>query len=81
MLIALHVNHTDVFLTYGELIDLFEQFEGEPNASDLLCAEISKQYSNISVNRPGRLFDVISRIVAPVKPSLRGKAKLSGTPL
>ena len=67
--------------TYGELIDLLLESEEKPNTVDLLCSEIHKRYPNIPVNRPTRLFDTINRIAGPTRPSLRGSAKLSGSPL
>ena len=67
--------------TYGELIDLLTELEGRANTVDLLCSTICKQYPNISVSRPMRLFDTIKRIAGPTRPSLRGPAKLAGSPL
>jgi len=52
--------------------------EGRP---DLLFSEISKQYPNIPVSRPKRLYDAVKRIAAPTKPSLGRPAKLTGSPL
>ena len=67
--------------TYGELIDLLTELEGRPDIVDLLCSKICKQYPNICVSRPMRLFDTIKRIAGPTRPSLRGPAKLAGSPL
>ena len=64
--------------TYGELIDLFEEFGSDHH---LLCAEISKQFPSISIKRPGRVADTITRTVAPTKRSLNGTLKLTGSPL
>lgn len=73
--------HAGTFPSYGELIDLFEQLGDVPNAERVLCAELSKRYSSISVKRPGRTFDRIARIVAPARASVKGEAKLTGSPL
>ena len=67
--------------TYGELIDIFVGFEGQADAADLLCSEICRRYPNLSVGRPSRLFDTVQRIVGPTRASLRGTAKLTGSPL
>lgn len=64
--------------TYGALIDMFEEFGSDQY---LLCAEISKQFPCISIKRPGRLVDTITRIAAPTKPSLNRVSKLTGSPL
>ena len=64
--------------TYGELLDLFSQFEGRP---DLLFSQVSSRYPSISISRPSRLYDTVQRIVGPTKPSLHGPAKLTGSPL
>ena len=67
--------------TYGELIDIFVKVEAQANAQDLLCSEILRRYPRISIGRPSRLFDTVQRIVGPTRPSLRGTAKLIGSPL
>lgn len=67
--------------TYGELIDLFTEVEGRANTTDLLYSEFCTRYPKISVSRPTRLFDTVKPIVGPTRPSLRGAAKLSGSPL
>lgn len=67
--------------TYGELIDLLTELERRPNTVDLLCSEICQRYLNISVSHSTRLFDTIKRIAGPTRPSLRGQAKLTGSPL
>ena len=54
------------------------ELEGRP---DLLYSEICARYPKISVSRPTRLYDTVKRIVVPTRPSLRGAAKLSGSPL
>ena len=60
--------------TYGELIDLFEEFGSDHH---LLCAEISKQFPSISIKHPGCVADTITRIVAPTKRSLNGTLKVN----
>lgn len=68
--------------TYGELIDIFEETEREcPNSEDLLCDKFKAHYPKISIGRPRRFYETVSRIVAPTKPSLRGECKLYGSPL
>ena len=68
--------------TYGELIDLFEETEGEnPNDEDLLVSKFRKLYPKISIGRPRRFYETVSRIVAPTQPSLISKPKLCGSPL
>ena len=67
--------------TYGELIDIFERLDGQPNAPDMLSAEITKRYPGLSVSRPSRLYDTVKRIAGPTLPSLHGAAKLTGSPL
>ena len=57
---------------------MFEDFGSDQH---LLCAEISRQFPSVSIKRPGRLVDTITRIVAPTKSSLNGAAKLIGSPL
>ena len=54
------------------------ELEGQADVADLLCSEICKRYPSMSVSRPSRLFDTI---VGPTRPSLRGTAKLTGSPL
>ena len=69
--------------TYGELIDIFERLDGQPNAPDMLSAEITKRNPGLSVSRPSRL-DTVKRIAGPTLPSLRGATKLTkltGSPL
>ena len=63
------------------MVNLFMKFEGKPNAQDLLCSEIRCRYPTVEVGRPSRIYDTISRLVGPTRPSLRGPAKLSGSPL
>ena len=67
--------------TYGELIDVFVELEGRAGAADLLCSEICRRYPGLMIGRPSRLFDTIQRIVGPTRASLRGTAKLTGSPL
>lgn len=68
-------NSVGALPTYDALIDMFEEFGSD------LCAEISKRFPFISIKRPGRLVDTITRIVAPTKPSLNRVAKVTGSPL
>ena len=56
-------------------------FEELGSDQHLLCAQISKQFPSMSIKRPGRLVDTITRIVAPTKPSLNRASKLTGSPL
>ncbi len=68
--------------TYGELIDLLLEVEGQADATDSLCKEMERRYPDIPIDRPSRLHDTIQRIAAPTRPSIRGgSAKLSGSPL
>ena len=67
--------------TYGDLIDIFEKFEREKHAPELILSEVRKRYPCVSVSRPTRFFDAVQRIVGPTWPSLRGSAKLTGSPL
>lgn len=53
----------------------------ELNAAELLCSEIRHRFPSIEVGRPSRVYDSISQKVAPTMPSLRGTAKLAGSPL
>lgn len=66
---------------YGDLVDIFERFEGQPDVQDLLFAEVCKCYPNVTVSCPSRFYDTIRRLVAPTRPSLHGEAKLTGSPL
>lgn len=73
--------------TYGELIKMLEDAEFEAktkptcSAADILAAKFGRKYPNITTNRPDRLFDSISRIAAPTRPSTVGPSKLNGSPL
>ena len=67
--------------TYGDLIDIFERHEGEKHATELIFSEVRRRYPCVSVSRPTRFFDTVRRIVGPTRPSLRGTAKLTGSPL
>ena len=77
-MIVVNVNLVGALPTYGELIDLFQEFGSDQH---LLCAEMSRLFPSISINRPGRVVDTITRIVAPTKQSLNGTLKLTGSPL
>ena len=68
--------------TYGELIDLFTKIEREsPNDAILLSFKFHKAYPTVPIGRPSRVYDTVQRIVGPTRPSLRGEAKLVGSPL
>ena len=71
----------DICCFYGELTDIFTEFEGRADVTDLLCSKICRRYPGILVGRPSRLFDTIQQIVGPMRPSPRGTAKLTGSPL
>ena len=42
--------------TYGELIDIFERLDGQPNAPDMLSAEITKRYPGLEEKHWRRSF-------------------------
>ena len=65
---------------YGDLIDLYAEIGSDDH---MLCSEISKRFPSISVKRPGRVADTVSRIVAPATTvSLNNRTvKLTGSPL
>lgn len=77
--------------SYGELIDMLHKSESEaaalnnPGCVNLLLLDKFKScYQDITAGRPlrpERFYDTVCRIAAPTKPSLRGKPKLTGTPL
>ena len=68
--------------TYGELIDLLAETEHEsPNDEDLLFSKFKTLYPSISVGRPRRFYETVSRIAAPTQPSLIGVPKLCDSPL
>ena len=73
--------------SYGELIDMLDAAETEAakrrstNASILLLQKFKLNYRHISIGRPERFYDTVCRIAAPTRPSLRGPAKLLGSPL
>lgn len=50
-------------------------------ASMLLLQSLRQKYKHLSVGRPERFYDTVCRIAAPTRPSLRGEAKLVGSPL
>lgn len=73
--------------SYGELIDMLNAAESEAakcrntHASILLHENFREKYNNVSIGRPERFYDTVSRIAAPTRPSLKGTAKLLGSPL
>lgn len=67
--------------TYGHLIDLYQQYEEQIDARDILYAEVGRQYPQLSIGQPSRFYDMVERIVGPIKPSLCEEAKLTGLPL
>ena len=68
--------------TYGELIDLFELVEDEHSGDEtVLCALFRENYPDIDIGRPGRFFETVQSIVAPVQSSMLRKPPLSGSPL
>ena len=66
--------------TYGDLIELYNKYESD---QDQLCTAVSERFPSVANTRPGRLYDSISRIVAPTKKALNGTVKLAegGSPL
>ena len=60
---------SQVVPTCGELIDLLTELEGRPDTVGLLCFMICKQYSNIRVSHPIRLFDTVKWIAGPTRSS------------
>jgi len=70
-------------LTYGQIIDLFEECDRTfPGDAIYLATAFKKAAPVLNIGRPGRFYDSIVRIVAPTHPALRNeKAVLQGTPL
>lgn len=70
---------------YGELIDMLDEAENEADSpgcvSHLLLQKFKNRYEDITVDRPEHFYDTVCRIAAPTKPSMRGVAKLTGSPL
>jgi len=70
---------------YGELIDMLNEAEDEAEnpgqVSHLLVQKFNDLYRHIETGRPESFYDTACRIAAPTKPSLRGTAKLTGSPL
>ena len=64
--------------TFGELIELYEETSDD---ASILHTKLLERYPNLVVGRPCRLLETVKRIVAPTTPSLRGDAKLHGSPL
>ena len=69
--------------SYGELIDLLSDAERESmeHAPELLCDKVRQRYPHVSIGRPARFFDTVTRLAAPTRPSLIGPPKLCGSPL
>ena len=69
--------------SYGELIDLLSDAERElkEHAPELLCDKVRQRYPHVSIGRPARFFDTVTRLAAPTRPSLIGPPKLCGSPL
>ena len=69
--------------TYGDIIDLFEECESVAPANATHFSAVFKEcYPHFKVERPGRLYDTVKRIVAPTHPSIRSnRATLRGTQL
>jgi len=70
---------------YGELIEMLNEAKSEAESptevSHLLVQKFSDLYQHIVIGRPERFCDTVCRIAAPTKSSLRGAAKLIGSPL
>jgi len=69
--------------SYGELIDLLPDAERESkkHAPELLCGKVRQRYPHVSIGRPARFFDTVTRLAAPTRPSLIGRPKLCESPL
>ena len=68
---------------YGELIDVLNDAEQESreHAPKLLYDKVKQRYPHVSIGRPARFFDTISRLAAPTRSSLIAPPKLCGSPL
>lgn len=69
--------------SYGELIDLLSDAEQESKelAPEILFDKFRQRYPHVSVGRPARFFNTVTRIAAPTRPSLIAPPKLCGSPL
>ena len=69
--------------SYGELIDLLSDAEQESkeHAPELLVVKVKQIYPHVSIGRPARFFDTVTRLAAPTRPSVIGPPKLCGSPL
>ena len=69
--------------TYGDIIDLFEKCESVAPADATYFSSVFKDYyPYFDIERPGRFYDTVIRIVAPTRPSIRSdRASLRGTQL
>ena len=63
--------------TFGELIELYEDTSDD---ASILHTKLLERYP-VLVGRHCRLLETVKRIVVPTRPSLRGDAKLHGSPL
>ena len=62
------------------LIFLESERECQGN-EDLLCTKFKKLFPKIYIGCPRRFYETVMCIVAPTRPSLRGKSRLSGLQL
>ena len=73
--------------SYGELIDMLDAAQLEAATSKnkhismLLLQNLRQKYKHLSVGWPECFYDTVCRIAAPTRPSVRGEAKLVGSPL
>ena len=66
-------------LTYGEMIDMFENIEKESRGDvHLLISNFTKSYPNVTTGWPVRFYTTVERIAIPTMPSLRGEVKIQG---
>ena len=59
--------------TFGEIIDMYEEFEWQTDSANLLSSKVARQYPNLSIGRPSRFYNIVQRIVGPTKPFCEGK--------
>ena len=69
--------------SYGELIDLLSDAEQESkeHAPELLVDKVRQIYPHVSIGRPARFFDTVTRLADPTRPSVIALPKLCGSPL
>ena len=63
--------------TYGDLIDLYEEFEDCVKAtgdsiSELLFSKFQCCYPSVGISHPKQLYDTINQFVVPTRPLLIG---------